>query len=159
MTVKKALLLTGLAAIPLAAYSYYEYSYNNFSVTPIGAKINGINNGVLNVSLQFKVSSKAGISFTIETCEVNIYLNDQLLGIANSPNVVKVPGNGEGILNVYGNFDSARLGSAISSFLFGFLTGNQKKVLHVVGQCTVRINLPLLNTFTVKVPVDELMEI
>jgi len=163
VSAKKIILISSLVLVPSAAaagLAYYKYAKNNFSVVPSLAPvhINGLENGVINMSLAFDVSSKARISFTIDSAELSVYFNSSFLGTVILPNPVQVPGNGTVQMNLVGNFDKSKLGDGIESYLIGAIFGgNTDRKLSVKGNCRVKIDNWLLKSFLVNVAIDETM--
>lgn len=156
MSIKKVVLFSGLALIPVSAFAYYKYAENNLLINLTSLKVNSFTGGVLTLTLEFVIVNKTGLGFTVSGADYNIFLNSSFLGIAQLVYPVKVPSNGVMKMNIESKFNSSQLGDVAWGYLGNLFGKKSEMVFRIMGKSRVHMNAALLKPFLVNIPMDEI---
>ena len=157
MNYKLLILPTILVAAAGSGYAYYSYAKDKLDFQFSGIRINGMQDGVLNISLQYTIINGTGIPFTVNSADCNIYMNNSISGIATLTQPLQVPGNSTIIMDITANIKLSDIGGYAFNYLkglVGFLGQQNQMNLSIKGNSKVEINFGWL-PFEWNVPIDE----
>lgn len=140
-------------ALAIGGYSYYKYALNNFSFAFGSVNVTGVSGNSVSLTLKFNVSSKSGISFTVNGFGFNVYANGVLVGIATNSQPTVIPGDGS-VTTLVANttIDTSQIASNLESLLVDAVTSSIQ--FSINGMVSVMVNLPLLSFFNVNYPIS-----
>jgi hypothetical protein len=148
--------LGGVAAAGAGGYLYAKHAYDHLFFDFEGVHLNKINEGVLNVSIKYVIRNETSLSFTIKSTDLNLFINNDFVGVARLKQPLVVPAMTSMIMDVDTDFDATKLGQFGVNYLLKLVGGGKLDITTIIqGSCSVQLNVPVLSLITINIPVSE----
>ena len=153
MGATKVILIGGGVAV-IAGFAYYKYAQSNFGIQYTGFNITNVSPDykVIDLNIEFSLSSKAGLIFNVKGMQFNIYANGALVGTGQLPEPINIPANGTIPIVIQSRISLSAITGSLFSTLLNQITGGQPLSILIEGAAQVSVNLPLISFFTLNYP-------
>lgn len=153
-TFQKCLIGT-VIALPIGGYFYARNAANNFKFDYSGLSIDGLSvDGSAQATINFVLSSIAGIEFIIEGLYLDVYVDSTFVGTATQSAEIIVPKSGSIPISMKANINVLSVAGLALEIAGAVISGGSVNINYSLqGVVPIQVNIPVIKYLTINYPV------